>query len=304
MSNVGEIPVIEIGALRRDDPVERMLCAKRIGRACHEVGFFYVVDHGVDRSLVAQAFAEAAAFFALPTEVKMRARDKSRRHRGYFALSSEVTNASAGPDRKEGFDIWLDLPATASRVRARKPLRGQQYWPEAPGGFRSVLTAYGESLCQLGAPISRGFDLALGLPEGFFASHLKRPTAILRVLHYPGSPQIPTRVAALRRNSGAGAHSDNGYLTILAQDNEGGLQVRSAAGRWIDASPVEESFVCNLGDMMARWTDNLMRATTHRVNHRSSKSRYSIPFFFHPDLGPGRHRWNPLLRKNSVRFLT
>ncbi|MGO9641418.1 MAG: isopenicillin N synthase family dioxygenase [Candidatus Acidiferrales bacterium] len=303
MSNFRNIPVISIAALRSDDPVRRRLCAKRIGRACHEVGFFYVVDHGVDRSLIAQAFATSAAFFALPTEVKMRTRDKSRRHRGYFALGSEITNPLAGPDRKEGFDISFDWPKTASRLRAGIPLRRQNQWPAAPAGFRSVLTAYYKSLCELGTLLSRAFDLALGLPEDFFASHLKRPKAILRILHYPATTRIAARAAAVHRHSGAGAHADNGYLTILAQDKQGGLQVKNIAGRWIDALPIEGSFVCNIGDMMALWTDNLMRATPHRVIHRSLNSRYSIPFFFHPDLGPGRQRREPLLRKNSVHLL-
>jgi isopenicillin N synthase-like dioxygenase len=303
MSHVGEIPVISMAALRSDDRAKRILCAKRIGEACREVGFFYVVDHGVDRSLIKQVFATAATFFALPTEAKMRvSRNKSRRHSGYFALRGEITNPSAGPDRKEGFDISLD-PPTASRARARKPLRGQNQWPATPAGFRPVLTAYYKSLCKLGTLISRGFDLALDLPENFFAGHLRRPTAILRVLHYPPNERIATRGAAANRDGGAGAHIDNGYLTILAQDNEGGLQVQNTAGRWIEALPIEGSFVCNLGGMMARWTDNIMRATPHRVIHRSLNSRYSIPFFFHPDLGVGRVRRKPLVRKNYVRFL-
>ncbi|HKO04772.1 MAG TPA: 2-oxoglutarate and iron-dependent oxygenase domain-containing protein [Candidatus Acidoferrales bacterium] len=303
MSNFRNIPVINIAALRSDDPAGRRLCAKRIGRACREIGFFYVVSHGVDRSLVAQAFAASAAFFALPTEVKSRTMDKSRRHRGYFTLGSETTNPSAGPDWKEGFDISLDWPTTASRLRAGKALRRQNQWPAAPAGFRPVMTAYYKSLCELGTLISRAFDLALGLPEDFFASHLKRPTAILRVLHYPGNARTATRAAAVNGHIAAGAHTDNGYLTILAQDKQGGLQVRNVAGRWIDAVPIEGSFVCNIGDMMALWTNNMMRATQHRVIHRSLNSRYSIPFFFHPDLGLGRQRREPLLRKNSVRFL-
>jgi isopenicillin N synthase-like dioxygenase len=304
MSNFSKIRVIGISALRSDDPAKRKVCAMRIGRACREVGFFYAVDHGVDLSLVARAFAAAAAFFALPTDVKMRTRkDKPWRYRGYFALGGETTDPSAGADRKEGFDISLDLGRTASRVQTGKALRGQNQWPAAPADFRSVFTSYYESLCELGMLFSRGFDLALDLPENFFAGHLRRPTAILRLLHYPGNQKITTRAAAANVDSGAAAHTDNAYLTILAQDNEGGLQVRNTAGRWIDALPIEGSFVCNVGDMMARWTDNMMRATPHRVIHRSWNSRYSIPFHFHPDLGPGRTRHEPVLPKNSVRSL-
>jgi isopenicillin N synthase-like dioxygenase len=300
MSNFGKIPVIEIAALRSDDPAKRMLCAKRIGRVCREVGFFYIVDHGVDRRLVAQTFAAAAAFFALPTEVKMRMRE-SRPFCGYLSLGGEMTNPSAGPDRREAFGISLDSPATASRFRAGKPLRRQDQWLVSPPGFGSVLTTYYKSLCELGTLISRGFALALDLPEDFFARRLKGPTANLRIIHYPTNRQLAPQAAA--QNSGCGAHTDNGYLTILAQDNEGGLQVRNPAGRWIDAPPIEGSFVCNIGNVMARLTNNVMRPTPHRVVHRSSNSRYSISFIFHPDLGPGRTRRKPVLPKNSVRSL-
>jgi isopenicillin N synthase-like dioxygenase len=301
MSNFGKIPVIDIATLRSDDPVKRMLCAKRIGRVCREVGFFYIVGHGVDRTLVAEAFAAAAAFFALPTEVKMRMRDKSRRYCGYLALGGEMTNPAAGPDRREAFGISLDRPATDSRVRAGKPLRERNQWLAAPPGFMSVLTAYYQSLCDLGTLISHGFALALDLPENFFARRLRRPIANLRIIHYPSNRHLATRSA--RPNLGCGAHTDNGYLTILAQDNEGGLQVRNPAGRWIDALPIEGSFVCNIGDMLAQWTNNMMRPTPHRVVHRSSNSRYSISFIFHPDLGPRRTSREPVLPKNSARSL-
>jgi isopenicillin N synthase-like dioxygenase len=298
MSNFGKIPVIEIAALRSDDPVKRMLCAKRIGRACREVGFFYIVDHGVDRTLVAQTFAAAAGFFALPTEAKMGMRE-SRPFCGYLSLGGEMTNPSAGPDRREAFGISLDSPATASRVRAGKPVRRQDHWLVSPPGFASLLTAYYKSLCELGTMISRGFALALDLPENFFARRLKRPTANLRIIHYPTNRQLAPQAAA--QNSGCGAHTDNGYLTILAQDNEGGLQVRNPAGRWIEAAPIEGSFVCNIGDVMAHLTNNVMRPTPHRVVHRSSNSRYSISFIFHPDLGPGRTCRKSVLPKNSAR---
>jgi isopenicillin N synthase-like dioxygenase len=301
MSNFGKIPVIDIATLRSDDPIKRMLCARRIGRVCREVGFFYIVGHGVDRTLVAQTFAAAAAFFALPTEVKMCVGDRSRRYCGYLPLGGDMTNPAAGPDRRELFGISLDTPATDFRVRAGKPSRERNQWLAAPPGFRSILTAYYKSLCELGTLISRGFSLALDLPENYFARRLRRPTANLRIIHYPTNGQVATQAAG--PNLGCGAHTDNGYLTILAQDNEGGLQVRNPAGRWIDALPIEGSFVCNIGDTLARWTDNMMRPTPHRVIHRSLNSRYSISFIFHPDLGLGRTRREPVLPRNSVRSL-
>jgi isopenicillin N synthase-like dioxygenase len=109
---------------------------------------------------------------------------------------------------------------------------------------------------------------------------MQRPTAILRLLRYPPNP----RAAAMTDGQlGCGAHSDYGYLTILAQDEVGGLQVQNRAGKWIDARPVPGAYVCNIGDMMAQWTNDRFAATQHRVISSPDRERYSIPFFFHPD---------------------
>jgi isopenicillin N synthase-like dioxygenase len=128
--------------------------------------------------------------------------------------------------------------------------------------------------------VSRGFALALDLKEDFFTRRMEHPTAILRLLRYPPNPQA---AAMQKTQPGCGAHSDYGYLTILAQDSVGGLQVQNRAGKWIDAKPVPGAYVCNIGDMMAQWTNDRFAATQHRVVSSPDRERYSIPFFFHPD---------------------
>jgi isopenicillin N synthase-like dioxygenase len=260
------IPAIDIAKL---DGVaaERLDCAKAIGRACQEVGFFHIVNHGVDPALQARVFDVAARFFATPLGRKMKvALSAQTGFLGYFPLQGEVTDPLAGADPKEGFDIAFGA---------------DNRWPDEPAELRTILTAYYAAMSKLGRSLSRGFALALDLPEDFFAAKLDRPTAILRLLHYPPVDRVPDPGSLPL--SGCGAHSDYGYLTILAQDSQGGLQVETQARTWIDVPPIDGAIVCNIGEMMALWTNGRFRATPHRVVRVAPGSRYSIPFFFHPN---------------------
>jgi len=276
-----EIPVIDVSPLLSGDAAARRACGKAIGKACAEVGFFYAIRHGVPQPLIEDVFAMAERFFALPLEEKLEvALRRSLFMRGYFPLEGEITDPSIGSDYKEGFDLALDLPLDDPDVVAGKPLHGPNQWPARPPEFRALLLHYYESLVGLGRTLSRGFALALDLPEDFFVRRMAKPTAILRLLHYPPLPAAASRPAD---QLGCGAHSDYGYLTILAQDAVGGLQVQNRAGRWIAARPVPGAYVCNIGEMMAQWTNDRFAATKHRVVSASGRERYSIPFFFHPD---------------------
>ncbi len=264
-----EIPIIDIADLSAGDPAARRACGRLIGEACRDVGFFYVVNHGIAQTRIDEVFAAAQRFFALPEAEKMAvALARSPFMRGYFA------------DYKEGFDMALDLPLDDPDVVARKPLHGPNQWPPRPPEFRAIVQRYFDELIALGRTLSRGFALSLDLPEAFFTRRMQRPTAILRLLRYPPNPLAAAMAAT---QPGCGAHSDYGYLTILAQDSVGGLQVQNRAGTWIDAKPVPGAYVCNIGDMMAQWTNDRFAATQHRVISSPDRERFSIPFFFHPD---------------------
>jgi isopenicillin N synthase-like dioxygenase len=279
-----EIPVIDVSCLFAPDPAARLACGKAIGAACRDVGFFYAVGHGVDEALRAEVFAIGREFFALPEAEKMAvAMANSPNFRGYFPLDGEITDPVLGADPKEGFDIAREIPWDDPDVIAAKPLLGPNQWPSRPAGFRPLVSRYYDSLTDLGRAISRGFALALDLPEDFFAGRMARPTAILRLLHYPAQANAKLMLDANGDPLGCGAHSDYGYLTILAQDDVGGLQVQNRAGRWVDAKPVAGAHVCNIGEMMAQWTNDRFAATKHRVISRPGIERFSIPFFFHPD---------------------
>jgi isopenicillin N synthase-like dioxygenase len=271
---MSDIPIIDLSSSRAGEPL-----AQAIGDACRGIGFFYVVGHGVAPTLIQRVFAAAAAFFARPLTEKMAvALTPQSGFRGYFPIEGEITDPAVGADPKEGFDIAgeivSDLPSAA-------PLRAPNRYPANPPELREVLSTYYDTMCELGRTVSAGFAMALDLPADFFADKLDHPTAILRILHYP--PVDPAALAGDLPVNGCGAHSDYGYLTILAQDAQGGLQIQTRAGEWIDAPYVADSFICNIGEMMALWTGGAFRATPHRVIRRKPQSRYSIPFFFHPN---------------------
>jgi len=277
-----QIPVIDFAHFLHGSTADRKAVARKIGEACRNIGFFYLINHGVPAALTEQTFAEAQRFFALPVEKKREiAIENSPCHRGYFGLGGENLDPKkqryAG-DLKEGIKIGRDLAADHPLVRAGTPLHGPDQWPANLPGWREVMQDSYDALVRLGRELMHAFALALELPEHHFDRWLTGPMATLGPLHYP-----PHGGRISESRLGAGAHTDFGCLTILAQDPVGGLQVRNSAGEWIDAPYVAGSFVVNIGDMMERWTNGIFSSTVHRVINSSGKDRYSLPFFFDPD---------------------
>lgn len=279
---VHEIPVIDLGPFARGSPEVRRRVAAAVDEACRNIGFFYVVNHGVPQPLIDRAFAEAKRFFDLPAEEKARiAIENSPCHRGWFALGGENLDPArqrAAGDLKEGVKIGQDLPADHPLVRAGVPLHGPNQWPEGLPGWKETWQSYYAAMCGLGLEIMHAFALGLGLDEDYFDAWLTLPMATAGPLHYPPQTGVITEARI-----GAGAHTDFGCLTVLAQDASGGLQVRNSAGEWLSAPVVPGSFVVNIGDMMARWTNDLYASTLHRVINTSGRDRYSIPFFYDPN---------------------
>ena len=277
-----EVPLIDFGPFLVGDLQARRKVAEAIGRACRDIGFFYLKNHGVPESLVAGSFAEAKRFFDQPMARKREiAIERSACHRGYFAVGGEnldpAKQTEAG-DLKEGIKIGRDLGPAHPRVTQGLALHGPNQWPAGLPGWRDAMQRYFDALEDLGRQIMRAFALALGLEEEHFTALLTEPMTTLGPLHYP-----PQSGRITEKQIGAGAHTDFGCLTILAQDPVGGLQVRNAADKWIDAPPIPGTFVVNIGDMMARWTNDRFASTRHRVINASGRERYSMPFFFDPN---------------------
>jgi len=272
-----EIPVVDVaGLLDGTDTVE---VANALRHAAETVGFLYVAGHGVPDDLVAAMFAESRAFFDRPLDEKMAVHIKnSPVHRGYFPLFEENTDPALTADLKEGFDIGRDLGPDAPEVQRGLPLHGPNQWPENAIGFRTTAERYFAAMRDLASSLMRAIALALDLRPDWFADKTDRPLAQVRLLHYP-----PQTGHVESQTMGCGAHTDYGCLTILAQDPNGGLQVRNTAGEWIAAPPIPGAFVVNIGDQLARWTNGRFQATPHRVINASGRERYSIPFFFDPN---------------------
>ena len=273
ISEFSAIPIIDISALVSGGS-EREAVAAQLGLSCRQSGFFYIVGHGVDEELQARLVRLSREFFAQDIALKMRiamAR-AGRAWRGYFPIGDELT--SGRPDQKEGIYFGEELPPEHPQVIAGTPLHGANLFPEQPPGFRECVLEYMSALTRLGHQLMAGIALSLDLEASYFADRITgEPLTLFRIFNYPVPPDPSLW--------GVGEHTDYGLLTILMQDDAGGLEVKSRS-RWVAAPPVANSFVCNIGDMLDRMTRGLYRSTPHRVRNRAARARLSFPFFFDP----------------------
>lgn len=268
-----ELPVIDVSGLASDDETVRKSVAEKIGRACDEIGFFYVTGHGIPDSTIQAAVSAAAAFFTQPLEERLKIRAGAS-NRGYTPLK-ESEHEDGKPDVNEGFEMGFPIPADDPDADGSNPVRHPNRWPDIVG-FKEPVEKHYFAVFDLGMTILRGFALHFDLPETFFTEKFSRPVADMRLAHYP--PQVAEGV-----EFGTFEHTDHGVITILWQDNNGGLEVQTRNGDWIAAAPIPGSFVVNIGDLMSRWSNGRFRSTLHRVINRPGVDRYSIPFFFNPD---------------------
>lgn len=279
-ATVNSIPIVDISPLLGNQKpaaaqAEEAVVAE-IASVCQDCGFFYIAGHGVDVSLQMKLEELAKLFFAQPVAKKreIAMRQGGRAWRGYFAVGDELT--SGKPDQKEGIYFGVEHADDHPRVKDRTPLHGKNLFPNIPG-FRDTVLEYIRQLEQVGFAVMEGLSLSLGLPRRAFRDkYLFEPTILFRIFHYP---PLPTENA--EQSWSVGEHTDYGLLTLLRQDLVGGLQIKRD-GNWIDAEPIENTFVCNLGDMLERLTGGHYRSTPHRVLNRSRASRYSFPLFFDP----------------------
>lgn len=271
------IPIIDISALLNTNTSDAKLkaCAEKIALACRDNGFFYISGHGIDEGLQFELAKCSQQFMALDLDAKMEiSMEKGgRAWRGYFPVGDELTSGKA--DQKEGIYFGSELGENHPKLKKGIPLHGKNLYPKEPAAFKALIETYFSAMENLGQNIMKGIALSLGLSASYFSEkYTKDPFLLFRIFHYPAQP--------LTSDSwGVGEHSDYGLLTILKQDEIGGLQVKSK-GEWIDAPPIENTFVCNIGDMLDKMTGGLYKSTPHRVRNTSGKSRFSFPFFFDP----------------------
>jgi isopenicillin N synthase-like dioxygenase len=272
-----EIPVLDLGPYLRGDAGALEKLGTELRYALEKVGFYFVVNHGVDQTLVDATFAAAKRFHAQPLADKIKL--KLNEHiRGYQPMKGAVTrhsavNANNLPNVNEAMFFGPELPADHPDVLAGKPFRGHNQWPENLPGFREDVLAYCEAAKGLGTALLPLYAYALELDADFFMQGFQDPTFTFRMTHYP-------RTEVLGHNEfGLAPHSDTSFITLLPENQVPGLSIRLPNGRWIDAPVMKGSFLVNGGDMLRRWTNDRFLATPHKVLNRSGVERYAIPFF-------------------------
>lgn len=278
-----DIPVIDLAPLRQNTEVGLRRVAGAIRDAYSQVGFAYLINHGIAQSLIDNLFEASRQFHALPREDKMKI-EVNAFHRGFIPINTSTVKTSSvanvtRPNQSESFMMMHDLPDDDPDVLVGAPLAGPNQWPERLPSFRPVVMAYNDAMVRLGRQLVRAISVALGGGTHDLDAYFERPTTFLRLLSYPEQP-----LRSPEDLFGSAPHTDYGFITILIQDDAGGLQVRNVAGEWIDAPYRPGTFVMNSADILHRWSNGRFISTPHRVINRSGRTRYSCPFFFDPDM--------------------
>ncbi|AFY58940.1 dioxygenase, isopenicillin N synthase [Rivularia sp. PCC 7116] len=262
---MSQIPIIDFSLFNKGDISEKQNVVKQIYQACHEIGFIYIANSGISPILLKQVFEYSKYLFNLPLEVKQNTawRDEFS-NQGYVGIERERLNPDYPGDLKEAFNIFRfdNFPTSL-------------YLSPAIPSFYKACT-------EIANNVLAAFSLALKLPEDFFSINHNQQNHTLRLLHYPPLRQLP-KIGQIR----AGEHSDYGSITLLFQDDVGGLEVQTATGKWIAAPKIADTILVNTGDLMQRWTNDVFCSTKHRViipgEDKVKFSRYSMAFFCHPN---------------------
>jgi isopenicillin N synthase-like dioxygenase len=286
---MSSFPVIDISTFATASREQKQTLAGGVDDVCRETGFLAVVGHGIPEAISARALDMARRFFDLPLEQKLSVKMPYAGYPyGYAPLQAEILARSLGdetpPDLKESFSSGpLDRPHAKGDGRETAFRFAPNLWPKDPVGFKEAWSDYYRAAGELAAIIMRIFAIALNLPEEFFEDKIDQHTSAMRALNYPYvSPPLPGQFRA-------GAHTDYGSLTILyAEHDPGGLEIYSQAGRWQPVPDVPGGFIVNIGDLMARWTNDRWVSTLHRVvcpklNEGSPTRRLSLAFFHQPN---------------------
>ena len=286
-----DIPVIDIAAFDGGDAAARDAVIEDVAAACEQIGFLIISGHGIDQALLDQAFAVSRDFFDLPVDRKMAARPVGEvAPRGYAAMASKglagTMGVEAPKDLREQFMLGTPkpMPVGAQAYPHAAGCYAANVWPDQPAEYRATFTELYREMEGLADRLMRIFALGLGLPEAYFKDKLDHHFSVLGSNHYPRLTE-PPQPGQLR----TGAHTDFGSLTILCPTpGPGGLQVHMADGSWREVQPLPGTLIINLGDMMARWTNDRWRSTLHRVVNPTDAEaamsrRQSIAYFCHPN---------------------
>ena len=279
-SSFEAIPIIDIDPLfmSNDNSKSLQKTVNEIRDACKNVGFFYIKNHQIPKDHLNALIPSVQEFFNLPLEEKMKIHiSKSDIFRGYTPLGKELTDEKY--DWHECVDFGLDLEPSHPEVIEGKQLVGPNQWPENQHNFRKVLEKHWDLMIILGRIITEGLAISLGLSKKYFAPFMSKSHSYMRISNYP--PYEKKQEENI--GDGIGSHIDYGFLTILLQNNIGGLEIKNFNNEWIKAPIIPGTFLINIGHMIQRWTNDYYKATIHRVIPPKNKTRCSLPFFFEPN---------------------
>lgn len=272
-----QIPIIDISALRGHAQGAVEAVAAQMLETARRIGFFYVTGHGVPAATLVEANRRSREFFARPLERKLECKVNPY-HRGFLRIGEAKMESATRVDLKESWIWGLELAADDPARDGHDPFLGHNQWPSDFPEFRAALVRLFGEMSSVAVDLMRAFAVSMSLPEDTFIRTARRPVSRGSSIYYP--PQPPDMGA---EQFGVSPHTDYGCLTLLWQDDVGGLEVRGASGEWLTAHPVEGAFVVNVGDLLARWTNDGFRSTPHRVVNRSGRERYSMALFWDPD---------------------
>ena len=270
-----EIPVIDVAPLFEAGSGGLSRVGAQMLEASERIGFFYVRNHGVSRALMDVTVGEALAFFRQPQDRKLGVR-VSAHHRGFIPIGEAKMYGGARPDLKESFIWGLDIAADDADFRAGALLAPNQ-WPVERATLREAFNRYFDATHVVGWQLMRAFAAALALDEQHFVRRIAKPISRCSAVYYP--PQPPDTGS---EQFGVAPHTDYGCLTLVYQANVGGLEVYGRDRQWVLAHRIEDTFVVNVGDLLARWTNDRFRSTPHRVVNRSGEERLSLATFVDP----------------------
>ncbi len=272
-----QLPVIDLKPWFSGDRQQRLELCRQIRQVCHEIGFFYVINHGIPLLASEAYLAMLKDFFALPSSIKTDIdKQRSPQFRGWEQLGSELTNNEI--DHREQIDIGLERDAIPDPDPYYMALVGPNQWPPeaALPGFRKTVSDYFSHLSGLSRQIRRMMSLALGLDELHIEQVFgENPSPYLKLIRYPQT---------LDGGQGVGVHKDSGFLTLLLQDENPGLEAQANDDTWYPVDPIPGSLVVNTGELLQLVTHNYFIATPHRVVNKAGRERYSSAFFYSPDL--------------------
>jgi len=251
--------------------------AEELHFALTEIGFYFIVNHGVPSEQIRAVFREVARFHALPLQRKMEV--KLDKHTvGYLPMQGDTLRTSTvdtvvKPNTNEAFFVAQDLPSDHPEVLAYRRFRNAIRWPIGLTGFREAVVAYCETMGQLVRKLVRLYACALRLPLEYFDQPFREPQYKLRMTHYPYQADLADD------EFGIAPHTGTSFLTLLAPNDVPGLSIRTQNGKWIDAPAIPAAFVVNGGELLRRWTNDYFLATPHRAVNRSGGERYALAFF-------------------------